>query len=176
MLTAIPHPSQPSETQLALMRKLHTTLSAAAQPSLLEMRILANHGADPRFAFLRKGGKWSDEWAIIRRGGKVESEKRKEEAEKKLEEVEKSATGGLVGYGSDLEDESEQEGDGAQVAGPSSTPDVSETAVDVKEVDPPAPEEPEETAEERAKKEAKAEKAREWARKRKAAREGAVTE
>ncbi|ORY62856.1 hypothetical protein BCR35DRAFT_334818 [Leucosporidium creatinivorum] len=60
--------TEPSSTQLLLMHKLHLTLLTSPDPSLLEIRILANHGTDPRFSFLRKGGKWSDVWEGIRRG------------------------------------------------------------------------------------------------------------
>ncbi|GAA5896595.1 uncharacterized protein JCM6883_006955 [Sporobolomyces salmoneus] len=163
--------TEPSETQLSMMRKLHSTLSAAQNPSLLEMRILTNHSNDPKFQFLKKGGKWRDIWERIRRGEKVEFGNK--------EETSKSGGGlaGLGGYGSsDSEGENEKEDDiearevheetGHQVADEVMV--KGDAALDVEAI----PEEGnEEEGEERRRKEAKAEKVREWARKRKEARE-----
>ncbi|GJN91873.1 hypothetical protein Rhopal_004898-T1 [Rhodotorula paludigena] len=72
-------PSQSDDsTQLVLMQRLHATLSSSPNPSLLELRILANHGSDPRFAFLRPGpaagaagARWRGVWERIRRGEDV---------------------------------------------------------------------------------------------------------
>lgn len=144
------------------MRKLSTTLSTAADPSLLEIRILANHGNDPRFGFLRKGGKWRNVWEEIRREGKVET----------AVPAAGAAGLGLVAYGSEEESE-EEEGVVEEVQ---EAQEVREEVPAV--IDEPAEEEvlvpPLEMEEDRAKKEVKQEKAREWARKRKEAREGAV--
>ncbi|BGP13001.1 hypothetical protein JCM10213_007992 [Rhodosporidiobolus nylandii] len=172
--------SEPSDEQLALMKRLHTTLSTSPNPQLLELRILANHGSDARFAFLRKGGRWREVWERIRAGKDPLGR----------EEV-KSTPGGLMGlggYGSS-DEESEEEGvdeEGAKAdvpqevgesPAPSSVPppvaappsaaaethEVAAEAIGTYEVD-----------EERMKKQReKQEKAREWARKRKEAREKA---
>ncbi|KAL8281533.1 hypothetical protein RQP46_006217 [Phenoliferia psychrophenolica] len=138
---------EPDATQLAMMQKLHLTLLASPSPSVLEIRILANHGADPRFSFLRKGGKWREIWEDIR-------------APKKPAPVAivEASTSLVAAYGSDSDDDD----DSADEAAP-----VPELAA----VEPsPAPiDEGDEEA--RRKREEKAEKAREWAAKRKSARE-----
>ncbi|GAA5887565.1 hypothetical protein JCM5296_002620 [Sporobolomyces johnsonii] len=161
-----PDETLPSPTQLALMRKLATTLSSAADPTMLEIRILTHHGADERFAFLRKGGKWRDVWERIRRGERVGGEK----GEEKEEREEKGGLGGLAAYGSDSEDEGEEEAvekvlDAEAV-----------DAVDAASTLQPGPAAAVEDDEARRKQEARAEKAREWARKRLAAREAAERE
>ncbi|GAA5831368.1 hypothetical protein JCM11251_004000 [Rhodosporidiobolus azoricus] len=105
----------PSPTLLALMRRLHTTLSSSPNPSLLELRILANHGSDPRFrSFMRKEGKWYSLWVRIKAGEDV-----------KRDEEKKDKGGGLAGlaaYGSDSEEESEEDGAKAE------EPDVNKDA------------------------------------------------
>ncbi|EIW74225.1 hypothetical protein CONPUDRAFT_170245 [Coniophora puteana RWD-64-598 SS2] len=55
---------EPDEAQLQLMRRTATHLSTSPNPAQLEMRILANHGADRRFAFLR--GRWSRAWKLAK--------------------------------------------------------------------------------------------------------------
>ncbi|GAA5974070.1 hypothetical protein JCM11641_008245 [Rhodosporidiobolus odoratus] len=110
---------KPSAEQLALMQRLHRTLQTSPNPSLLELRILANHGSDPRFRFLRckgqgqgeekNGGKLSEVWERIRRG---------EDPLGREKEVEKETAmgggglGGLLAYGSS--DEEEDEAGGAE--------------------------------------------------------------
>lgn len=95
------------------MSRLHGTLTASPSPNLLEIRILANHGSDPRFQFLRKGGKWRDIWERIRSGDLKVDEKGEvlREPEEKHEMQDDGATdgkkgdggllGALGGYGSD---------------------------------------------------------------------------
>ncbi|GAA6035256.1 hypothetical protein JCM8097_008787 [Rhodosporidiobolus ruineniae] len=104
-----------SPAQLALMHKLHATLSTSPNPSLLELRILANHGSDPKFAFLRAvrpGVRESERerrarevWGRIRRGEKVD-ERGELVAEEKEEKKGGGALGGLAAYGSDSGDDS----------------------------------------------------------------------
>lgn len=127
------------------MKKLHLTLSASPDPSLLEMRILANHGVDPRFSFLRKGGKFREVWDQLRK-----------EVNVVVVDPNLPSGSGLVAYGSDSEDEVVEEEEEKVI--------FAEGEVEV------TLELPEETVEEQSKKELKAEKVREWARKRKAAR------
>lgn len=55
----------------------------------LEMRILANHGGDDRFAFLR--GRWSRHWKVTTDQARTEMLKRDEPV----------GLGGLADYGSD---------------------------------------------------------------------------
>lgn len=148
------------------MHTLHRTLSSASDPKMLELRILANHGADPRFAsFLRPGGKWKSVWEGIREGRIQEGQEKEEEEEQ--EKV--SAGGGLVAYGSDSDEEDQP--------APLPIPTPPTTKIDTP---PPsfsstiaAQDNGTEDNDEAAKhnREAKAEKVREWARKRKEQRE-----
>ncbi|GAA6046465.1 hypothetical protein NBRC10513_001406 [Rhodotorula toruloides] len=166
---------EPDSTQLALMTRLHSTLSSSPNPSLLELRILANHSKDERFAFLREGGRWRSVWGEIRRGERGVDGRRKEKAEEgKAEEAKKEGLAGLVGYGSDSDDEEQEEAGGrveedaeraeAAPAEAEATPDPPAMGAGVNADD---------DAERRAKQALKAEKAREWARKRREAREAA---
>jgi len=163
-----------------MMKKLHSTLSSAQNPSLLEMRILTNHSNDPKFQFLKKGGKWRDVWERIRRGEKVQ-------LSKKDEEVKSGRLGGLAGLGGYGSSDSESETEKDTEKEPEKEEDVTEDAAGnqgfEREVDDEdhtlisgasATTETEMTGEseaERAKREEKAEKVKEWARKRKEARE-----
>ena len=54
----------PDDTQTELMRRTAAHILAAQNSAQLEMRILANHGADKRFAFLR--GRWKNTWLAIK--------------------------------------------------------------------------------------------------------------
>lgn len=49
-----------SQAQLELMRRTASHISSSENSAQLEMRILANHGGDERFAFLR--GRWKRRW------------------------------------------------------------------------------------------------------------------
>lgn len=130
-----------------MMQKLHLTLLASPSPSLLEIRILANHGADPRFSFLRKGGKWREIWEKIRVVPKVEVPPKGEEQSSLV-----------AAYGSDSETDDDDEA-------PERVP---EPAAETIEDSPLAPDELDVQA--TRKREAMALKAREWAAKRQAAR------
>lgn len=166
------------------MTKLASTLAASADPHLLELRILANHGLDARFAFLRNGGKWSQLWAEIRApkpGARTE--------DAGVAGVNRGGGGGgglgLVAYGSDSEEEEEEEGeerDGSAEEVQVEAAEGAEAAVlpiaEVGAVPSGAGagvglDGTEEGEEERARREVKAEKARAWAAKRKQAREAA---
>lgn len=109
----------------------------------LEMRILANHGSDQRFAFLR--GRWRNAWKTI----KLLAKEEKERSERKSAEVATSA--GLVAYGDSDSDDSEGLGQPNQVQ---SEPVQAET-VGLKDVD-------------EAEKEARRARAKEWIKQRKA--------
>ncbi|KNF00553.1 hypothetical protein PSTG_06246 [Puccinia striiformis f. sp. tritici PST-78] len=57
----------PPTEQVTLMKRTLEALKTSPSPSLLEIRILANHGNDPRFSsFLRREGKWRDYWESIK--------------------------------------------------------------------------------------------------------------
>lgn len=171
---------QPSDTQLSLMQRLHSTLSTAQNPSLLELRILTNHSSDPKFQFLKKGGKWREIWERIRRGEKIElrSEREKREAEEKKDVRGAGGLAGLGDYGSsDSESDEEEESEKVQETKEEAIEQVVSDGADATissgvVIDQESEQGTELDEEERRKKEAKAEKVREWARKRQEAREG----
>lgn len=72
------------------MRRTAKSLLASPNAAQLEMRILANHGADPRFAFLR--GRWSRSWQIVKARARAD----KLEEEQKIAVQTKAPTRGLV--------------------------------------------------------------------------------
>ena len=80
---------QPDTAQKDLMQRTALHIQSSPNPAQLEMRILANHGADHRFAFLR--GRWSKHWKAATDHARNEMLKRDEPA----------GLGGLAGYGSD---------------------------------------------------------------------------
>ena len=80
---------QPDEAQNDLMQRTAQHIQSSPNPAQLEMRILANHGADHRFAFLR--GRWSRQWKAATDQART----------KVLRRVEPAGLGGLAGYGSD---------------------------------------------------------------------------
>lgn len=86
------------------MRRTAVHLVSSPNPAQLEMRILANHGADKRFAFLK--GRWSRSWRLVK--AKLRVEKQQKEREEK-QEKEVKGLGVLAGYDSGSEDESESE-------------------------------------------------------------------
>lgn len=65
---------EPESQQFDLMRRTATHILASPNPVQLEARILANHGADKRFAFLR--GRWKRKWSEVKM--LVKSDKLKE--------------------------------------------------------------------------------------------------
>ncbi|KAF8631659.1 hypothetical protein AX17_005061 [Amanita inopinata Kibby_2008] len=95
---------EPDDDQRELMRRTAIHLSSSPNAAQLEMRILANHGADKRFAFLR--GRWSRTWKRVKGKVRLEAEKAaEEEAAKKREAQSHVGLGALAGYGdSDAEE------------------------------------------------------------------------
>ncbi|KIJ26818.1 hypothetical protein M422DRAFT_785124 [Sphaerobolus stellatus SS14] len=96
---------EPEATTRTLMERTATHLTDSPNPGQLEMRILANHGADSRFAFLR--GRWKNSWQKIK--SDAQSAKRPTVDLTKVQRSPKSNTaippkGGLVAYGSDSDD------------------------------------------------------------------------
>jgi len=59
---------EPEASEMALMSKTAAYIVSSPNPVQLEMRILANHGGDPRFAFLR--GRWKRAWASAKESSK----------------------------------------------------------------------------------------------------------
>jgi len=97
---------QPPEAILTLMKHTAKSISTSPNPQLLEMRILANHASDDRFAFLR--GRWPEAWESVKerlRRLKMNDPERKKKEEK--------AVGALLGgYESSDDEEEGQEGPG----------------------------------------------------------------
>lgn len=91
---------QPDPTQRTLMIKTAQHLLTSPNPTQLEARILANHGKDGRFAFLR--GRWGKVWREVKEGVLKEKEGK-----------EKGGGLGLGEYGSDSDSDEEkgEEGD-----------------------------------------------------------------
>lgn len=85
---------QPDESQKQLMKRTANHLISSPNAAQLEMRILANHGADKRFAFLR--GRWSRFWKLT----KIQLIQGRDQTKDAV------GLGGIAGYGSD-ESESE---------------------------------------------------------------------
>ncbi len=141
------------------MRRTAAHVARATNDAQLRARILAHHGADARFAFLR--GRWGLAWA------RAQVDARREVlAEREAQGA--GALGGLTGYGSGSESEGEGEpsggsegGDGRDHAG------GGDDGVRVVIARAAQEHEPEEPAA-RATQEARRAKAREWVQKRRA--------
>ncbi|KAI0710901.1 hypothetical protein C8Q76DRAFT_739137 [Earliella scabrosa] len=151
---------EPDDAQRELMRRTASHILNTPNPAQLEMRILANHGADPRFAFLR--GRWSRAWRLAK--GKIrltlEAEKKREEDEAKQKAV--VSIGGLAGYG-DSDDEDDEDNDApAAETQKSSVPEVAQVAEEAKDA--------QSAADDDAVKAARRARAREWAEKRRVAK------
>ena len=85
---------QPDDAQRELMCRTASHLISSPNPAQLEMRILANHGADKRFAFLR--GRWSRVWRTEKERAR---QHQAEEAKKIQSQMALMPLGGLAGYG-----------------------------------------------------------------------------
>lgn len=83
---------QPDEEQKELMQRTANHLLASPNPTQLEMRILANHGTDKRFDFLR--GRWARAWNLL----KAKERQRKQNI---ADASSVKPLGTLAGYGSD---------------------------------------------------------------------------
>ncbi|KAF9652545.1 hypothetical protein BDM02DRAFT_2771199 [Thelephora ganbajun] len=88
---------EPDKVQKNLMQRTALHIQSSPNPAHLEMRILANHGADHRFAFLR--GRWSRYWKAATEQARTKILKRDEPA----------GLGGLAGYGSDDDSDADHE-------------------------------------------------------------------
>ena len=151
----------PDAAQMELMRRTAAHVTRAANDAQLRARILAHHGADPRFAFLR--GRWGRAWA------RAQADARREVlAEREAQNA--GALGGLTGYGSGSDS---GDGDGGADADGASATEYAPTpmggALDVQDQAILGEAEPEELAV-RAAQEVRRAKAREWAEKRRAAK------
>ncbi|KAF5368022.1 hypothetical protein D9758_004490 [Tetrapyrgos nigripes] len=100
---------EPDESQKEIMRRTANSILTSPNPAQLEMRILANHGGDKRFAFLR--GRWKRSWEVVK--GLRKLEMRKEQAEKEEEQKKNKGLGFLADYG-DSDDSTFDDGDPAE--------------------------------------------------------------
>lgn len=133
------------------MRRTAQHILSSPNPAQLEMRILANHGGDKKFAFLR--GRWSRAWAILK--GKARREKEERE---KGKGGKGSGLGVLAGYG-DSEDETGDDGTGSLSDTSRDIPDDQLVPSERVNKNPP---------DDDATKMARRARAREWAKKRRA--------
>lgn len=136
---------QPDDSQRTLMERTAKHLLTSPNSGQLEMRILANHGSDQRFAFLR--GRWRNTWQIIKLLAKQEKDRTENEA------AEVNAGGGLVAYGDS--DDSDAGAEDPALCTQIQNDLLPTEVVKVKEVD-------------EMEKEARRARAREWIRQRKA--------
>jgi len=87
-----------------LMRRTAAHTVRANNDAQLRARILAHHGADVRFAFLR--GRWSHAWALAQ----AEANRAVFEEREKVQSA--GTLGGLTGYGSGSEEDDAEDDDG----------------------------------------------------------------
>ncbi|WVR07158.1 hypothetical protein IAU60_004199 [Kwoniella sp. DSM 27419] len=135
---------EPPAHTLATMRHTALALASSPNPSVLELRILANHASDDRFSFLR--GRYKDAWE----GVKAELRRTREEQRRAEERKKGLGLGGLGGYDSDSDSASDSVSDSgpgsrsgspsckhAQAAPPSSPPPPPPPPLDGAEPVPP---------------------------------------
>ncbi|KAG0692974.1 hypothetical protein DFH29DRAFT_966425 [Suillus ampliporus] len=101
---------EPDDVQSELMKRTALHLLSSPNPAQLEMRILANHGADKRFAFLR--GRWSRAWRTTKE--KLRQEKVDQSAQS-LRASQKAGLGGLAAYGDSDDEGSEEESESGDI-------------------------------------------------------------
>lgn len=91
---------QPDEAQRELIRRTASHIVSSPNSAQLEMRILANHSTDKRFA-----GRWSRVWRTEKERAK---QQQTQEAKKARPSTAPALLGGLASYGdSDNDDEDE---------------------------------------------------------------------
>ncbi|KAH7925803.1 hypothetical protein BV22DRAFT_1194918 [Leucogyrophana mollusca] len=96
---------EPDDGQKELIRRTAKHIMSSANPAQLEMRILANHGVNQKFAFLK--GRWPRAWRVAKEEARLENQTLKQSAQ----QAGNVGLGGLVGYGdSDEDSDSEREG------------------------------------------------------------------
>ncbi|KAI0697921.1 hypothetical protein BC835DRAFT_730265 [Cytidiella melzeri] len=146
---------EPDEAQKELMRRTATHILSTPNPAQLEMRILANHGADKRFAFLR--GRWSRAWKTTK--GRVRLGLEAERIQNTAEREERVGLGGLAGYG---DSDASEEDEGAEESAAENDKPKENAEEDGPEVAVSLSED--------ALKEARRARAKEWAEKRRASK------
>jgi len=86
--------AQPEEHQITLMQRTAAHIASSPNPEQLEMRILANHGNDARFSFLR--GRWKCAWVRLKEEEMAKLERSKPEPV--------TALFNLISYGTDSDE------------------------------------------------------------------------
>jgi len=95
---------EPDGTQKELMRRTAAHLLSSPNPVQLEARILANHGADRRFAFLR--GRWRNAWMATKQEVRAENIRKKVEEDESTKKASSGSTlMGLADYGDSEDDD-----------------------------------------------------------------------
>ncbi|KAG6333476.1 hypothetical protein ID866_5613 [Astraeus odoratus] len=136
---------EPDEAQRELLRRTAAHVVSSPNPAQLEMRILANHGADKRFAFLR--GRWSRAWRIAKEAAR-QQQRGAQEPKKAHPPPGGSSLKGLAGYG----DSDDSGGESSDDDGPHDSRSQTKNDSD----------------EEEARMKARREKARQWSARRRA--------
>ncbi|KAI6044139.1 hypothetical protein EDC04DRAFT_3138098 [Pisolithus marmoratus] len=142
---------EPDETQKELLRRTAVHVVSSPNPAQLEMRILANHGADKRFAFLR--GRWSRAW----KASKELARQEQREAQKAEKLSGCSSLQGLIADYGDSEGSGDEPSEGEAVE--DKAMNVSKPLV--RELDSASPDEAD-------RQKARRERAREWSARRRA--------
>ncbi|TFK16709.1 hypothetical protein FA15DRAFT_690068 [Coprinopsis marcescibilis] len=106
---------EPSHETLVLMQRTAAHLLSASNPAQLEMRILANHGGNDKFTFMREGGRSRNVWLRIKEELAVG---KRQEAQAKGG----AGLGVLAGYHSSGEDSGVNEDDDSVLAPPPREP------------------------------------------------------
>lgn len=149
------------------MRRTAAHTVRAANDAQLRARILAHHGADARFAFLR--GRWSNAWALAQ----AEANRAVLQEQEKAQSA--GALGGLTGYGSGSEEDDAEDNNGS---GGDAVDGSSDNVIELTQALEGAPAGDGQASQEtqleevtlRAAQEGRRVKAREWAEKRRAAK------
>ncbi|KAJ6558175.1 hypothetical protein B0H19DRAFT_1150228 [Mycena capillaripes] len=119
---------EPDEAQAELMERTAASIMSTGNPAQLEMRILANYGADKRFAFLR--GRWKAAWTAMKRKAQRDQDAKKSSPVSKNTSA-TAATGGLgnlADYGDSDADDGDDENEDEVEAVPDTQADA-ETAL-----------------------------------------------
>lgn len=87
------------------MRRTATHILSSPNPAQLEMRILANHGGNKKFAFLL--GRWGRTWQIIKGKARIERDEKVEKSRNPESGQGGAGLGILAAYG-DSDGESEE--------------------------------------------------------------------
>ncbi|KAG2119284.1 hypothetical protein DEU56DRAFT_974808 [Suillus clintonianus] len=102
---------EPDDAHSELMKRTALHLLSSPNPAQLEMRILANHGADTRFAFLR--GRWSRAWRMTKE--KLRQDKVDQSAQSLLASR-NVGLGGLAAYGDSDDEGNEGESESGEMS------------------------------------------------------------